>query len=90
MLYNILPENSLSTTILLLTRFSVKRMLTDMNYLTPEEVALKLGVTPQRVRAMIQSGRLRAVKKSRFYLIPVSALKSVLNRKPGRPRKVGA
>jgi excisionase family DNA binding protein len=47
----------------------------------------RLGVTIQRVQAMIRDGRLPASKLGRDYVIKEQDLKLVANRKPGRPRK---
>lgn len=57
-----------------------------MELLTVSEAALRLGVTGQRVRAMIKAGRLKAVNKGRFYLIRPQDLRQVIHRKPGRPK----
>ena len=54
--------------------------------LTTLEAADSLGVTPRRVRALIQSGKLPAEKKGRDYLVNQKDLKLVKNRKPGRPK----
>lgn len=48
-----------------------------------------LGVTPQRVRAMILAGRLKATKVGRDWLIDPPDLEAVKYRKPGRPRSDG-
>jgi excisionase family DNA binding protein len=58
-----------------------------MNLLTTKEVAARLGVTIQRVQALIQDGRLPASKLGRDYVIKEQDLKLVADRKPGRPRK---
>ncbi|MFL6335842.1 MAG: helix-turn-helix domain-containing protein [Pyrinomonadaceae bacterium] len=58
-----------------------------MNLLTTKEVAVRLGVTIQRVQALIQDGRLPASKLGRDYVIKEQDLKLVADRKPGRPRK---
>ena len=55
--------------------------------LTTSQAADALGVTPQRVRALILAGRLKAVKVGRDWLIRPPDLDAVRNRKPGRPRK---
>ncbi len=52
------------------------------------EAAKRLGVSSNRVRALIESGRLKAQKIGREYAINPSDLKAVQNRKAGRPRKV--
>jgi excisionase family DNA binding protein len=51
------------------------------------EAAKRLGVSSNRVRALIESGRLKAQKIGREYAINPSDLKAVQNRKVGRPRK---
>jgi excisionase family DNA binding protein len=58
-----------------------------MNLLTTKEVSARLGVTIQRVQAMIRDGRLPASKLGRDYVIKEQDLRLVANRKPGRPRK---
>lgn len=58
-----------------------------MNLLTTKEVAARLGVTIQRVQALIRDGRLPASKLGRDYVIKEQDLKLVADRKPGRPRK---
>jgi excisionase family DNA binding protein len=57
---------------------------------TTSEAAEALGVTPRRVRALIQAGSLRGEKKGRDYLINERDLALVKDRKPGRPKKAGA
>jgi excisionase family DNA binding protein len=54
--------------------------------LTTVEAADRLGITPRRVRALIQSEQLPAEKKGRDYLIEEKDLRLVKNRKPGRPK----
>lgn len=55
--------------------------------MTTSEAAKKLGVTPQRVRAMIEAGRLGATKIGRDWLITEVDLDAVGDRTPGRPKK---
>jgi excisionase family DNA binding protein len=55
--------------------------------LTVNQAAKQLGVTPQRVRAMIHAGRLKAEFVGDIYLIKSHELRKVEHRKPGRPRK---
>lgn len=62
----------------------------EKGQLTTKEVAERLGVTPSRVRALIQSGRLPSQQYGRDHLIKESDLNLVQNRKPGRPPKVKA
>ena len=55
--------------------------------LTTAQAATELGVSVRRVQALIKSGRLKANKAGRDYLIHPSALARVRDRQPGRPRK---
>jgi len=52
------------------------------------EAARQLGISSNRVRDLIASGRLKAQKIGREYAINPSDLKVVQNRRPGRPRKL--
>jgi excisionase family DNA binding protein len=61
-----------------------------MKLLTTKEVALRLGVSVRRVHALIQAERLAAEKFGRDYMIKEEDLKSVEDRKPGRPPKAKA
>ena len=58
-----------------------------MKIITTTEAAKRLGVTPTRVRALIEAKRLKAFKYGREWLIYVKDLDAVKNRKVGRPRK---
>jgi excisionase family DNA binding protein len=58
-----------------------------MDFLTTKQVAKKLGITPRRVQALIEAGRLPAQKFGRDYFVKEKDLKLVENRKVGRPRK---
>ena len=58
-----------------------------MDFLTTKQVAEKLGITPGRVQALIEVGRLPAQKFGRDYMIREEDLKLVENRKVGRPCK---
>jgi excisionase family DNA binding protein len=51
------------------------------------QAAKKLGVTPSRVRKMIQAKRLKAFRFGRDWLIYLKDLNAVKDRKVGRPRK---
>jgi len=51
------------------------------------EAAKRLGVTPTRVRALIEARRLKAFKYGREWLIDPKDLEAVKDRKVGRPRK---
>ena len=61
-----------------------------MNLLTTKKVAERLGVSVRRVHALIQAERLPAEKFGRDYMIKEEDLKSVEDRKPGRPPKAKA
>jgi excisionase family DNA binding protein len=58
-----------------------------MDFLTTKQTAEKLGITPRRVQALIEAGRLPAQKFGRDYQIREKDLKLVEDRKVGRPRK---
>jgi len=51
------------------------------------EIAQKLGVSQERVRVLITTGRLPAKKLGRDWFVEEKDLKLVRDRKPGRPRK---
>jgi len=55
--------------------------------ITTVEAARRLGVTPSRVRALIEAKRLKAFKYGREWLIDPKDLAAVKTRKVGRPRK---
>jgi excisionase family DNA binding protein len=55
--------------------------------LTTAQAAKKLKVTPRRVIALIEAGRLPASKLGRDYIIEATDLARVKDRRPGRPRK---
>ncbi len=57
-----------------------------MDFLTTKQVAEKLGITPRRVQALIEVGKLPAQKFGRDYMIREKDLKLVENRKVGRPK----
>ena len=59
-----------------------------MDFLTTKQAAERLGITPRRVQALIEAGRLPAQKFGRDYMINEKDLKLVKDRKVGRPRKV--
>jgi excisionase family DNA binding protein len=59
-----------------------------MQIIGTTEAAKRLGVNTSRVRALIDSGRLKATKVGGAWLIDPKDLDAVKNRKPGRPRKV--
>jgi excisionase family DNA binding protein len=58
-----------------------------MGYLTTTTVAVILGVTTRRVRALIKSGRLTATRAGRDWLIEPKSLDAVKVRTNGRPPK---
>ena len=58
-----------------------------MDFLTTKQAAERLGITPRRVQALIEVGRLPAQKFGRDYMIKPQDLKLVENRKVGRPKK---
>ena len=58
-----------------------------MKIIGTAEAARRLNVTQSRVRAMIDSARLKAIKVGRDWLIDPKDLDAVKDRKVGRPRK---
>ena len=58
-----------------------------MRIISTAEAAKRLGVTTNRVRAMIEAKRLKAIKVGREWLIDPKDLEAVKERKVGRPRK---
>jgi excisionase family DNA binding protein len=58
-----------------------------MKIIGTTEAAKRLGVNASRVRALIDGGRLKAMKVGREWLIDPKDLDAVRVRKPGRPRK---
>ncbi len=56
--------------------------------MTTREAAELLGVSTQRIRAMIAAGRLKAKRVGRDWLITRAELSKIGERKPGRPPKV--
>jgi excisionase family DNA binding protein len=59
-----------------------------MKIISTTEAAKRLKVSPSRIRAMTGSGRLKAMKVGKVWLIDPKDLDSVKDRKVGRPRKV--
>jgi excisionase family DNA binding protein len=59
-----------------------------MKIISTTEAARRLNVSPSRIRAMIGSGRLKAMKVGKVWLIDPKDLDGVKDRKVGRPRKV--
>src|SRR5215213_11533833 len=62
-------------------------ILWAMKIISTAEAARRLGVTPNRVRALIEAKRLKAFKYGREWLIDPKDLDAVKVRKVGRPRK---
>ena len=58
-----------------------------MKIISTAEAAKRLGVTPTRVRALIEAKRLKAFKYGREWLIDPKDLEAVKVRKVGRPKK---
>jgi excisionase family DNA binding protein len=58
-----------------------------MSLLTTKDAADKLGVTVQRIHALIKDERLPAQRLGRDYVINEDDLALVADRKPGRPKK---
>jgi excisionase family DNA binding protein len=57
--------------------------------ISTQEAADRLGISPRRVQALIQAGRLAAFKVGRSYIIREADLEAVRDRPPGRPRHAG-
>ena len=58
-----------------------------MKMIGTTEAAKRLGISAERVRVLIESGRLKAQRIGREYAINPADLAAVKDRKPGRPRK---
>lgn len=58
-----------------------------MKIIGTTEAARRLGISDARVRTLIMSGRLKAVKVGGAWLIDPKDLAAVKDRKIGRPRK---
>ena len=58
-----------------------------MKIISTTEAARRLGVTANRVRAMIRAKRLKAMKVGHEWLIDPKDLDALKDRKVGRPRK---
>lgn len=58
-----------------------------MNLIGTKEAAEKLGVSQQRIQALIKDGRLPAKLVGRDYIINEDDLELVRERKTGRPPK---
>jgi len=57
-----------------------------MRIISTAEAAKRLGVTANRVRALIDAKRLKAIKVGREWLIDPKDLDAVKKRKTGRPK----
>ena len=57
-----------------------------MKIIGTTEAGRRLGVSDARVRALIESGRLKAVKVGGAWLIDPKDLEAVKDRKVGRPK----
>jgi len=57
-----------------------------MKIISTAEAAKRLGVTTNRVRALIEAKRLKAIKVGREWLIDPKDLDAVKDRKVGRPK----
>ena len=66
---------------------SQNAILWPMKIIDTTEAARRLNVTPTRVRAMINSGRLKATKVGVVWMIDPKDLDVLKDRKVGRPRK---
>jgi excisionase family DNA binding protein len=66
---------------------SQNAILWAMKIIDTTEAARRLSVTPTRVRAMINSGRLKATKVGIVWMIDPKDLDELKDRKVGRPRK---
>jgi excisionase family DNA binding protein len=69
-------------------QFAQNAILWAMKIISTTEAARRLKVSPSRIRAMIGSGRLKAIKVGKVWLIDPKDLDAVKDRKVGRPRKV--
>lgn len=58
-----------------------------MSLIGTKEASEKLGISQQRVQALIKSGKLPAEKVGRDWLINEADLEKVSERKAGRPAK---
>jgi excisionase family DNA binding protein len=59
-----------------------------MKIIGTAEAARRLGVSPNRVRALISSGRLKATRVGREWLVNPQDLVAVKKRIPGRPKSI--
>jgi excisionase family DNA binding protein len=70
-------------------QFQRNGILWTVKLISTTEAARRLNVTPSRVRAMIASKRLKAMRVGIMWLIDPKDLDAVKDRKVGRPRKAG-
>ena len=56
--------------------------------LSTKDAAVRLGISPMRIRALISAGRLPSQLIGRDHIIQESDLVLVAERKAGRPKKV--
>ena len=61
----------------------------ERQYLTVRQVADRLGLSPERVRAILRTRRLPVVRAGPMLLVPMSTVRVLEQtpRRPGRPRK---
>jgi excisionase family DNA binding protein len=58
-----------------------------MDYISTQDAAHRLGISPRRVLALITQGRLPAAKLGRDWMIDPKDLEKVRDRPTGRPPK---
>jgi excisionase family DNA binding protein len=63
---------------------------TEFAWLTVEEVARKWRCSRMNVIHYIRSGRLKAIRKKKMYLIPAEEVERFKRPRVGRPRKKAA
>jgi|SRR5215213_237210 len=82
-----LPETIRAASSLVKELFGFRNSLfNSVKIIGTTEAARRLGVSDARVRALIESGRLKAVKIGGTWLIDPKDLKAVKVRKVGRPK----
>lgn len=59
--------------------------MAEEEYISTTDAAKRLGITRQRVLQLIEDGRLHAKKFASVYMIRLTSLANVEDRKPGRP-----
>lgn len=55
------------------------------NYISSAEAAQRLGISPQRVRVLINQGRLVAIKIGRTHVVELASVTAYTPRPEGRP-----